>query len=54
MAGKNRFAEQFRRGEPKDFYLETASNDPGQGLYLSASADVKVFCFFSSEKKDLP
>jgi hypothetical protein len=31
-----------------------ASQVSGHGLDLSASAGTKVFCFFSSEKKDFP
>jgi hypothetical protein len=39
------------RHESNALYVATRSQDPGHGPDLVASAIIKVFCFFSSEKK---
>jgi hypothetical protein len=33
-------------------FLASSRIDPGHGLELGSSGDIKVFCFFSSEKKN--
>jgi hypothetical protein len=41
----------FRRKEAKDFYVRVPRKHAGHGRERGSGAEIKVFCFFSSEKK---
>jgi hypothetical protein len=44
----------FLKKRSKKLLFLRRSHLTGQGLQASAGADIKVFCFFSSEKKTFP
>jgi hypothetical protein len=44
----------FLKKRTKKLLFLRQRNDRGHGPCLTASAGIKVFCFFSSEKKSLP
>jgi len=46
-------SSSFLKKRTKRLLSFRLSHDRGHGLDLSASEDIKVFCFFSSEKKTL-
>jgi hypothetical protein len=45
---------EARPAEPKDFYSCVHGNIRNMDTHWEAAEKVKVFCFFSSEKKILP